>query len=67
VSANAFGPGGVTVNSVTVMSETALEVSVSVDVDAPTGDRNVSVFNPGTGPGVLATGFGFCSGCLTVT
>ena len=67
VSANAWGPGGVTVNSVTVVSETELNASVSVDSDAPTGERNVSVFNPGTGPGVLATGFGFCFGCLTVT
>jgi Tol biopolymer transport system component len=67
VSANAFGPGGVTVNSVTVISETELEANVSVDVDASNGDRNVSVFNPGTGPGPLATGWGFCFGCLTIT
>jgi Tol biopolymer transport system component len=59
--------GGVTVNSVTVLSETELEVSVSVAADAVTGTRHLAVWNPGTGPGVLATGFGGCQNCLTVT
>ena len=63
----AFGPDGVTVNSVAVISETELEVSVTVDAVAPTGTRNIMVWNPGTGPGPLATGYGFCFGCLTVT
>jgi Tol biopolymer transport system component len=63
---SAFGPDGLHVNSVTVLSETKLEMSVTVDADAPTGARNVMVWNPGTGPGDLATGFGFCFGCLTV-
>jgi hypothetical protein len=67
VSANAFGPGGVTVNAVTVLSERELRIIASVDADAATGERNLMVFNPGTGPGPLATAFGFCFGCLTVT
>jgi TolB protein len=66
VSPEAFGPHGLTVNSVTVISETELEVSVTVDAAAPAGPRNVMVWNPGTGPGSFATGFGFCLGCLTV-
>jgi Tol biopolymer transport system component len=66
-SPQAFGPYGLTVNSVAVISETELELSVTVDAAAPTGSRNVIVWNPGTGPGVFATGFGFCFGCLTVT
>jgi Tol biopolymer transport system component len=67
VSAAVFGPGGVVVHSVTVISETTLKVSASVDSDAPTGTRNLIAWTPGTGPGPLATGFGFCFGCLTVT
>jgi len=67
VSAAAFSPAGVTVNSVTVVSERELQVSLSVQADAPFGKRNVMVWNPGTGPGPQATGFGFCLDCLTVT
>jgi Tol biopolymer transport system component len=67
-SAGAFTEnGGVTVNSVTVLSETELEVSVSVGAAAPTGTRHLAVWNPGTGPGALATGFGGCQSCLTIT
>ncbi len=40
---------------------------MSVNVDAPTGERNLMMWTPGTGPGPLATGFGFCFGCLTVS
>jgi Tol biopolymer transport system component len=58
---------GVTVQSVNVVSETRLRVTVSVDGAAPTGTRDLVVFPLGTGPGTLATGFGFCFGCLTVT
>ena len=61
-----FGPPGVHVNSVTVMSETAIEISVSVDAGAEPGTRNVMVWNPGTGPGDLATGYGFCFHCLGI-
>jgi Tol biopolymer transport system component len=67
VAISVFQTDGVAVNSVTVISETRLAVSVSVDTDAPTGERNLMVFDPGSGPGILATGFGFCFGCLTVT
>ena len=58
---------GVVVNSVVVNSKTEIEVAVSVNLDAPTGERNLMVWTPGTAPGPLATGFGFCFGCLTVT
>ena len=67
VSASIFTPPGVAVDSVTVISETELEVSVSVDPGAPPGARLVLVWNPGTGPGSGATKFGGCGGCLTVT
>jgi Quinohemoprotein amine dehydrogenase, alpha subunit domain III len=67
LSTTAFGPAGVVVRSVTLISETELRASVTVASDAPTGTRTVLVFNPGTGPGALATGFGLCGGCLTVT
>jgi Tol biopolymer transport system component len=67
VSMNTFGTSGVTVTSVNVLSETQLEVSVTVDPLATIGERHVIVWNPGTGPGELATGFGVCFGCLTVT
>jgi Quinohemoprotein amine dehydrogenase, alpha subunit domain III len=59
--------GGVTVNSVTVLSETELQVSVSVAAAAPTGTRHLAVWNLPTGPGGTATGFGVCQNCLTVT
>jgi Tol biopolymer transport system component len=58
---------GVTVQSVEVHSETKLTVSVRVDPGASTGERDLVVFPLGTGPGPLSTGFGLCSGCLTVT
>jgi Tol biopolymer transport system component len=66
VSAAAFGPAGVVVNSVKVVSETELKVSASIDADAPLGQRNLVAWTPGTGPGPLATGFGACFGCFTV-
>ena len=62
----AFGPYGIGVNSITVISENQLELSVTVAPDAPTGPRIVLVWNAGTGPGNLAAGFGFCAGCLTI-
>jgi Tol biopolymer transport system component len=76
VTGNGFFPGarahiagaakGATTTSTTVLSETELAVSITVDAGAATGKRTLVVWNPGTGPGVLATGFGFCFGCLTV-
>jgi hypothetical protein len=59
--------GSVTVNSVAVVSETELQLSVSIAANAPTGTRHLAVLNPGTGPGALATGFGGCENCLTIT
>jgi hypothetical protein len=55
------------VNSVTLISETTLEVSVSIAADAPTGTRHVVVSNPGTGPGDGAGASGICGNCLTIT
>jgi hypothetical protein len=66
-TAEAFTENGVTVNSVTVVSETELQVQVSVAADAPTGTRHLAVWNPPAGPGGTATGFGICQNCLTVT
>jgi Tol biopolymer transport system component len=65
-SASRFTPPGVAVNSVTVISETELELSVSVDPGAPSGPRLLMVWIPGTGPGRGATNFATCAGCLTV-
>jgi Tol biopolymer transport system component len=67
VSLTALGGPGVTVNSVTVVSETTIQVSATAAPDAPTGARTVAVFKPGTGPGPLAAGYGLCINCLTVT
>jgi Quinohemoprotein amine dehydrogenase, alpha subunit domain III len=66
-SASALTDPGVTVNSVTVVSENALQLSVTADPNAPTGTRHVTVWNPGTGPGPLAGASGICVGCLAVT
>jgi Tol biopolymer transport system component len=66
-SASALTDPGVTVNSVTVVSENELQLSVTADPNAPTGTRHVTVWNPGTGPGPLAGASGICVGCLTVT
>jgi hypothetical protein len=65
-SASRFTPPGVSVNSVTVISETELELSVSVDPGAPSGPRLLTVWIPGTGPGTDATNFATCTDCLTV-
>jgi hypothetical protein len=62
-----FSAPGVAVDSVTLVSETELHVTVTVDPGAPAGARITSVWPPGTGPGVLATSFGLCGGCFTVT
>lgn len=61
------GAIGVAVDSVTVISETELEVSVSVDPGAAPGARTLVVWAPGTGPGTSATTFAVCADCLTVT
>ena len=54
----AFIGSGVTVDSVAVISETELDVSVSVDPGAALGPRILLVWTPATGPGPLATSFG---------
>jgi Tol biopolymer transport system component len=58
---------GVTVDAVTVVSETELEVAITVDPGAPTGPRTILVWTPGTGPGAPATTFALCNNCLTIT
>ena len=56
---------GVTVSSATAVSETEVELIVSVAADAPLGGRTVIVANRGTGPGPGAATYGSCA-CLTV-
>jgi hypothetical protein len=67
VSVQAFGAHGLRETSVEVISPTELKVSVAVGAEAPVGPRTVMVWNPGTGPGEFATGFGVCFHCLTIT
>jgi hypothetical protein len=50
---------GVTVNSTTRLSETSLQLTVSVDSSAPVGARDIVITNPGP---VATT----CFGCFTV-
>jgi hypothetical protein len=57
----------VTVDSVTVNSETELEVAISVDAGASHGPRTLVVWSDGTGPGPDAVTHAICAGCLTVT
>jgi Tol biopolymer transport system component len=57
---------GVTVQSVTVISETRLRATVNVAANAEIGSHDVVVFPHGTGPGALSTGAAVCAGCLTI-
>jgi Tol biopolymer transport system component len=66
-TASVLTPPGVTIDEVTVISETELELSVRVAPDAPPGPRLLVVWNPGTGPGSGEVSFGLCVECLTVT
>jgi len=59
-----MGPD-VTVNSVAAQGN-ALLVNVSVDPNAAVGDRDVAVFNRGSGPGPSAGAGGVCNGCFRV-
>jgi hypothetical protein len=59
--------GGVTVDAVTVISETELEVAITVDPDASPGARTLVVWSDGTGPGPGAVTHAICAGCLSVT
>ncbi len=67
VTASALTAPGVTIDEVTVISETELELSVTVAPDVPPGFRIFMVWNPGTGPGPLEVSFGVCGECFTVT
>jgi hypothetical protein len=66
-TASVLTPPGVTIDEVTVISETELKLSVRVASDAPPGPRLLVVWNPGTGPGSLEVTFGLCVECFTVT
>ena len=66
-SASLFTAPGVVVDSVTVISETEVEVSVTAAPGAEAGPRSLLVWNPGTGPGIGATTFAGCRDCVTVT
>jgi hypothetical protein len=58
---------GVTVDSVTWVSESQLTVAVTVAPEASTGARDVVVRNLGTGPGPNSGATGICGNCLTIT
>jgi hypothetical protein len=55
-ASTSFGPG-VTVNSTTFKSSVELSVKISVESGASTGARSVTVTNPDTGTGSLASAF----------
>jgi hypothetical protein len=57
----------VTVDAVTVISETELEVAITVDPGASPGARTLAVWSDGTGPGPNAVTHAMCWDCLTVT
>jgi hypothetical protein len=59
--------GDVIVDSVTVISETELEVAISVDPGASPGPRTLVVWSDGTGPGPNAVTDAICRRCLSVT
>jgi Tol biopolymer transport system component len=58
--------GGVAVDSATVISRTELEIAVTVDPTATPGERDLVVWNPGTGPGATKTASATCTACLSV-
>jgi hypothetical protein len=64
-----WGPAasGVTVNTVTVVSEEQAQLAITVAADAAPGPRDLLFWSDGTGPGALATGYAFCGACLGVT
>jgi hypothetical protein len=63
--ASATISGAVLVNQTTRLSDTSLELSVSVPANATPGGRILSVSIPQTGPGPSARSSGICS-CVTV-
>ena len=58
---------GVTVNSVTAVSESKLNVSITVAANAPVGPRTPLVIDAGTGAGAFTGGITFLPGLYTVT
>ena len=58
---------GVTVNSVTVVSESKLNVSITVAANAPVGPRTPLVIEAGTGAGAFTGGITFLPGLYSVT
>jgi Tol biopolymer transport system component len=63
----AVSGGGVSVDSVTWISDQELAVTMTVASDAGPTARDVSVTAPGTGPGTNTGAVGSCSGCVTIT
>jgi hypothetical protein len=53
----AFSGTGITVNSTTFVSATELKANITVDANAATGARAVTVTNPDAGAGTLANAF----------
>ena len=58
---------GVTVDSVTVVSDTQLEVSITVAADVAMEALQIFVINPGPGPGRVRGSAGLCDPCPTIT
>jgi hypothetical protein len=49
ISSVAFSGTGITLNTTTAGSDTEIVVNITLDADAPTGERAVTVTNPGGG------------------
>lgn len=63
----AVSGAGLNVGATTVVDSRTLTVSITAAPDAPTGARDVTPTNPGTGPGTDRGSTGrACAGCLTV-
>ena len=58
---------GVTVNSVTVVSESKLNVNITIAANAPIGPRTPLVIDAGTGAGAFTGGITFLPGLYSVT
>lgn len=58
---------GITVNSITPVSETQFNVSVTVAANAPVGARMPILFQIGTGAGALTGGLAFLPSAFSVT
>jgi len=60
------GSRGLTVDSVSFVSATELQASITIDPATTSGPRSIIVATPGPGPGVLPASYGACS-CFVVT